>query len=59
MFLWSAQTDRLSNSFSVSTLPTIFDRLQKAGVSHRYYFGNIPFLALWGLKYLFASATLS
>jgi phospholipase C len=59
MFMWSAQTDRLSNSFSVTSLPTIFDRLQTAGVSHRYYFGNVPFLALWGLKYLFAGAFLS
>jgi phospholipase C len=59
MFLWSAQTDRLSNTYSLSRLPTIFDRLQKAGVSHRYYFGDVPFLALWGLKYLFAAATLS
>lgn len=56
MFLWTAQTDRLSNTLSVSELPTIFDSLSKAGISHRYYFGNIPFLALWGLKYLTASA---
>jgi len=59
MFLWSAQTDRLSNSLSISGLPTIFDRLSKAGVSHRYYFGNIPFLALWGLKYISASSSFS
>jgi phospholipase C len=59
MFLWSGQTDRLSNTFSPTSLPTIFDRLQKAGVSHHYYFGNIPFLALWGLKYLFASSSFS
>ena len=57
MFLWAGQTDRLSNTLSLSGLPTIFDRLSNAGVSHRYYFGNIPFLALWGLKYLSISAT--
>ncbi len=57
MFLWAGQTDRLSNTFSLSKLPTIFDRLASAGVSHRYYFGNIPFLALWGLKYLLSSFT--
>jgi phospholipase C len=57
MFLWAAQTDRLSNTLSLSGLPTIFDRLSKARVSHRYYFGNIPFLALWGLKYVSVSAT--
>ncbi len=27
MFLWAAQTDRLSNTLSLSGLPTIFDRL--------------------------------
>jgi phospholipase C len=50
MFLWSAQTDRLDNSLALSGLTTIFDRLAKAGISHRYYFGSVPFLALWGLK---------
>jgi phospholipase C len=57
MFLLAAQTDRLSNTLSFSGLPTIFDRLAQAGVSHHYYFGNIPFLALWGLKYLPSSST--
>ncbi len=46
------QTDRLDNSLTFSTLPTIWDNLKTAGVSHKYYYGNIPFLALWGLKYL-------
>jgi phospholipase C len=52
MFLWSAQTDRLDDSISLTSLPTIFDRLAAAGVSHRYYFNNLPYLVLWGLKYL-------
>jgi phospholipase C len=52
LFQHAAQTDRLSNTLDVSTLPTIWDRLQAAGVSCRYYYSNIPFLALWGLKYL-------
>jgi phospholipase C len=56
MFLWAAETDRLSNTLAISELPTIFDRLSKAGISHRYYFGNIPFLALWGLKYVGVSS---
>jgi phospholipase C len=56
MFLWAAQTDRVTNTLSLSHLPTIFDRLANARVSHRYYFGNIPYLALWGLKYIGASA---
>jgi phospholipase C len=52
MFLWAAQTDRLDDSVSLTKLPTIFDRLLAAGVSHRYYFNNLPYLLLWGLKYL-------
>ncbi|HEX4773283.1 MAG TPA: alkaline phosphatase family protein [Bryobacteraceae bacterium] len=57
MFLWAAQTDRLSNTLSLSGLATIFDRLSAGRISHRYYFGNIPFLALWGLKYAPVSST--
>jgi phospholipase C len=52
VFQHAAQTDRLSNSFDLSTLPTIWDRLRAAGVSCRYYYSNVPFLALWGLRYL-------
>jgi phospholipase C len=59
MFLLAGQTDRLSNTISLSSLPTIFDRLSSAGVSHRYYFANLPFLSLWGLKYLPSSSLFS
>ena len=52
VFQHAAQTDRLSNTLDISTLPTIWDRLAAAGVSHGYYFTDIPVLALWGLKYL-------
>jgi phospholipase C len=48
----AAATDRLSNTSTTSTLPTIWDRLAAAGVSSRYYFSDVPFLALWGQKYL-------
>ncbi|HTA46769.1 MAG TPA: alkaline phosphatase family protein [Bryobacteraceae bacterium] len=51
IFSHAGQTDRLDDSFSISTLPTIWDHLNAAGVSHKYYYGNLPFLALWGLKY--------
>jgi phospholipase C len=47
----AAQTDRLTNTSTTSTLPTIWDRLQTAGFSGRYYFSDLPFLALWGSKY--------
>jgi phospholipase C len=56
VFQHAAQTDRLSNTLTISTLPTIWDNLQAAGVSCRYYYSNIPFLALWGTKYIDISA---
>jgi phospholipase C len=52
VFQHAAQTDRLSNTLDLSTLPTIWDRLQQAGVSSKYYYSNVPFLALWGLNYI-------
>jgi phospholipase C len=48
----AARTDRMDNSMTESTLPTIWDRLAHAGVSANYYFSDLPFLALWGQKYL-------
>jgi phospholipase C len=56
IFQHAAQTDRLSNTPDFSTLPTIWDRLLAAGVSCRYYYSNVPFLSLWGTKYLGISA---
>src|ERR1700735_2973425 len=56
VFQHAAQTDRLSNTLDLSTLPTIWDTLAVAGVSHKYYYSNVPFLALWGPKYLGISA---
>jgi phospholipase C len=52
IFLHAAQTDRLDDSVSFSSLPTIWDRLAEAGVSGNYYFSNVPFTALWGTTYL-------
>ncbi|HVH89413.1 MAG TPA: alkaline phosphatase family protein [Terriglobales bacterium] len=57
IFQHAAQTDRLSNTETISTLPTIWDRLTQARISARYYYYNIPFLALWGAKYIPISAT--
>jgi phospholipase C len=56
VFQHAAQTDRLSNTLDPSTLPTIWDRLLAAGVSCKYYYSNVPFLALWGLNYVGISA---
>src|SRR6185503_4254689 len=48
----AAQTDRLDNSLTISTLPTIWDRLAEHSLTGRYYFSDFPFLALWGTKYI-------
>jgi phospholipase C len=52
MFLYAAQTDRTDDSVSISSLPTILDRLAAAGVSHNYYYSNVPYLTLWAAQYL-------
>jgi phospholipase C len=52
IYMHAGQTDRIHNSFKISRLPTIWDRLAAAGVSHRYYFSDVPFLALWGSRYI-------
>lgn len=56
IFQHAGQTDRLDDELVLSSLPTIWDHLAAQGVSHRYYFNNLPFLALWGLKYAGISA---
>ena len=48
----AAQTDRIHNSTTIATMPTIWDRLADAGVSGTYYFYDTPFTALWGSKYI-------
>jgi phospholipase C len=47
----AGQTDRIKNTFNVCQLPTIWDRLAEAGLTGRYYYHDLPFLALWGKKY--------
>src|SRR4051794_705647 len=48
----AGQTDRIVNTTQISRLPTIWDRLAEKGRTRRYYFSDVPFLALWGTKYL-------
>src|ERR1043165_7549762 len=52
IFLHAGQTDRLDNTLDFSTLPTIWDRLAAHSLQAKYYFSDVPFLALWGTKYL-------
>ncbi len=40
IFLRAANTDRLTNSVDLTSLPTIWDRLAENGVSREYYFSN-------------------
>ncbi|HEY2739497.1 MAG TPA: alkaline phosphatase family protein [Thermoanaerobaculia bacterium] len=53
----AALTDRLDDSTGLCTLPTIWDRLDDAGLNGRYYFNDVPFIALWGTKYASISRT--
>ena len=57
-YMHSGQTDRLTTggpSFDTGSqlciLPAIWDLLQAAGVSGRYYFSDAAFLALYGSKF--------
>jgi phospholipase C len=52
----AAQTDRDHNNAVISALPTIWDQLSPIpntrGIpTGGYFFRDLPFLALWGLKY--------
>jgi phospholipase C len=52
LYQHAGQTDRLHNSNVLSSLLTIWDRLQSAALRGKYYFHDVPFTALWGAKYL-------
>jgi phospholipase C len=51
LYMHAAVTDRITNTFSPSSLPTIWDRLAERRISRRMYYTNLPTLALWGAKY--------
>src|SRR5690348_13471391 len=56
MYQHAARTDRDHNITTISTLPTIWDQLSPIpntqGIpTGGYFFRDLPFLALWGLKY--------
>jgi phospholipase C len=48
----AGRTERVDNTMATTEMPTIWDRLAAANVSANYYFSDLPFLALWGDKYL-------
>ncbi|MDI3259301.1 MAG: alkaline phosphatase family protein [Sinobacteraceae bacterium] len=51
-YMHAGQTDRVSNTSTISKLPTVWDRMKAAGYSANYYYSDVPFTALWGAKYL-------
>src|SRR5215831_14697888 len=56
LYQHAARTDRDHNNATISTLPAIWDQLSPIpntqGVpTGGYFFRDLPFLALWGLKY--------
>jgi phospholipase C len=59
IYQYAAQTDRIGDVLLPTLLPTIWDRLAARGISRRYYYSDLPVLALWGTKYLGISATVS
>jgi len=59
IFQHAGQTDRLGDELTLCTLPTIWDNLKAKNISHKYYFSNVPYVALWGVKYLGISALYS
>src|SRR4051812_26991728 len=48
----AGRTEQVDNSMVTNNMPTIWDRLSAAGVPATYYFNDLPFLALWGEKYI-------
>jgi phospholipase C len=44
----SAATDRINNALVQCHLPTIWDRLEAAGVPAAYFYSDLPFIALYG-----------
>lgn len=50
-YMHAAQTDRQTNTFDIATMPAIWDLLKAAGLDGRYYFSDLPFIALLGPRH--------
>lgn len=59
IFQLCGQTDRLDDSVSLCSYRTIFDHCTEAGVSCRYYYSNVPFLALFPIDAILYSHSFS
>jgi phospholipase C len=51
LYLHAAVTDRIVNTTTLSSLPTIWDRLAERGLRGRNYYSTVPTVLLWGAKY--------
>jgi phospholipase C len=51
LYQHSAQTDRIDDSTTPTTLPTIWDKLAEAGLHGRYFRSSGGVLRMWGTKY--------
>lgn len=50
-YMHAGQTDRATNTVDISSLPTVWDRMQGAGRSVAYYYTDVSYTAFWGDKY--------
>ena len=51
IYMHAGQTDRVSNTVDISTLPTIWDRMISVGRSVAYYYTDVSYTSFWGSKY--------
>jgi phospholipase C len=51
-YMHAGQTDRITNTVDISTLPTVWDRMLGVGKSVAYYYTDVSYTSFWGDKYL-------
>ncbi len=50
-YMHAGQTDRASNTVDISTLPTVWDRMQDVGRRVAYYYTDVSYTSFWGDRY--------
>lgn len=50
-YMHAGQTDRMTNTVNISSLPTVWDRMIEKGRSVAYYYQDVSYLSYWGSKY--------
>ena len=51
-YMHAGQTDRNDNALRLSSLPTIWDRLNAKGRTSRFYYSDLPFIGLFGANHV-------